>query len=213
MKIQKVSQIDLVKYISELDEELNNERTREILYGEYLKNTGKSTRKTKTDKRYVVIAALTRDNFKTNIGDTTVWRVLKVKEKSKDIFEEMLAGDIAIKEAYYKAYPPKQDESTTAASSASNSSTSSVIQSDVSPELTGSDTGNAQQASNEDNKEEIPDFSSDNNILDVIKGIHQELQQNPSNHLNNRNLREIDGELFALRQAIVRLMRENEGEG
>ena len=213
MKIQKVSQIDLVKYISELDEELNNERTREILYGEYLKNTGKSTRKTKTDKRYVVIAALTRDNFRTNIGDTTVWRVLKVKEKSKEIFEEMAEGDIAIKEAYYKAYPPKQDESTTAASSASNSSTSSVIQSDVSPELTGSDTENAQQASNEDNKEEIPDFSSDDDILDTIKGIHQELQQNPSNHLSNRNLREIDGELFALRQAIVRLMRENEGEG
>ena len=213
MKIQKVSQIDLVKYISELDEELNNERTREILYGEYLKNTGKSTRKTKTDKRYVVIAALTRDNFRTNIGDTTVWRVLKVKEKSKEIFEEMVEGDIAIKEAYYKAYPPKQDESTTAASSASNPSNSSVIQADVSPELAGSDTGNAQQESNEDNKGAIPDFSSDDNILDVIKGIHQELQQNPSNHLNNRNLREIDGELFALRQAIVRLMRENEGEG
>lgn len=213
MKIQKVSQIDLVKYISELDEELNNERTREILYGEYLKNTGKSTRKTKTDKRYVVIAALTRDNFRTNIGDTTVWRVLKVKEKSKDIFEEMLAGNIAIKEAYYKAYPPKQDESTTAASSASNSSTSSVIQSDVSPESIGSDTRNTQQESNEDNKGAIPDFSSDDDILDTIKGIHQELQQNPSNHLSNRNLREIDGELFALRQAIVRLMRENEGEG
>ena len=213
MKIQKVSQIDLVKYISELDEELNNERTREILYGEYLKNTGKSTRKTKTDKRYVVIAALTRDNFRTNIGDTTVWRVLKVKEKSKDIFEEMLAGNIAIKEAYYKAYPPKQDESTTAASSASNSSTSSVIQSDVSPESIGSDTRNTQQESNEDNKGAIPDFSSDDDILDTIKGIHQELQQNPSNHLSNRNLREIDGELFALRQAIVRLMRENEREG
>ena len=89
----------------------------------------------------------------------------------------------------------------------------SVNQSDVSPESIGSDTRNTQQESNEDNKGAIPDFSSDDNILDVIKGIHQELQQNPSNHLNNRNLREIDGELFALRQAIVRLMRENEGEG
>lgn len=214
MKIQKISQIDLVKYISELDEELNNERTREILYGEYLKNTGKSTRKTKTDKRYVVIAALTRDNFRTNIGDTTVWRVLKVKEKSKEIFEEMAEGDIAIKEAYYKAYPPKQDRSSTATiSSASNSATNSVIQSDGFPESIGSDTRNTQQESNEDNKGAIPDFSSDDDILDAIKGIHRELQQNPSNHLNNRNLREIDGELFALRQAIVRIMRENEGEG
>lgn len=213
MKIQKVSQIDLIKYISKLDEELNNERTREILYGEYLKNTGKSTRKTKTDKRYVVIAALTRDNFRTNIGDTTVWRVLKVKEKSKGIFDEMLAGDIAIKEAYYKAYPPKQDEDSTATiTSASNPSIISATQSDISPELTGSDTGNTQQANNEDDKGAIPDFSSDDDILDTIKGIHQELQQNPSNHLSNKNLRKIDGELFALRQAIVRLMRENEGE-
>lgn len=210
MKIQKVSQIDLVKYIDELDEKLNNERVREILYGEYLKNTGKNTRKTKTDKRYVVIAALTRDNFRTKIGDTTVWRVLKVKKKSKELFEQMQAGNMSIKEAYYKAYPQNDESNSMPNEHASKSANDSVITSDTISEAIESDTGNTPQSNDENDNGWIPDFASDDDILGVIKEIHQELQQNNSNHLNNRKLREIDGELFALRKMIVRLMGENE---
>ena len=210
MKIQKVSQIDLVKYIDELDEKLNNERVREILYGEYLKNTGKNTRKTKTDKRYVVIAALTRDNFRTKIGDTTVWRVLKVKEKSKELFEQMQEGDMSIKEAYYKAYPQKDESSDVTNEQTGKSANDSVISSDTISKTNESDTGCTPQANDGNNNGWIPDFASDDDILGVIKKIHQELQQNGSNHFNNRKLREIDGELFALRKSIVRLMGENE---
>ena len=88
VKIQKVSQIELVKYIDELDEKLNDKKIKDILYKQYL-NSNKNTRKTKTDKRYKIIAALTRDNFDTQIGDTTVWRILKIKGKSKKAFEEI----------------------------------------------------------------------------------------------------------------------------
>lgn len=205
MRIQKVSQIDLVKYIDELDEKLNNKKVRDILYNEYLKSTGKNTRKTKTDKRYVVIAALTRDNFRTQIGDTTVWRVLKVKKKSKKIFEEMKDGDIAIKEAYYKAYPVEQKKKNDVTSDGVSGAT--VVKTGESNSTSVKITNHkAEQISNNSSL----NFSSDDEILDMIKMMKVELEQNMSNHLNNTRLREIDGELFALRKVIAKIMEYND---
>ena len=204
MKIQKVSQIDLVQYIDELDEKLNNKKVRDILYDEYIENLGKNTRKTKTDKRYVVIAALTRDNFKTQIGDTTVWRVLKVKKKSKKIFDEMKAGDIAIKEAYYKAYPNKSEKKSN--DDFLSTPNNKIIESNPID----------MKASEHENKKIVDvlafDFSSDDDILNMMDELKQELQSNKSNHLNNAKLREIDGELFTLRKMIAKIMEYNDQE-
>lgn len=203
MKIQKVSQIDLVQYIDELDEKLNNKKVRDILYDEYIENSGKNTRKTKTDKRYVVIAALTRDNFKTQIGDTTVWRVLKVKKKSKKIFGEMKAGDIAIKEAYYKAYPSMSEK---------NNDDSLDTPNDEIIELNPIDVKIGERENKKRDEGLMFDFSSDDDILNMMEELKRELQSNKSNHLNNAKLREIDGELFALRKAIAKIMEYNDQE-
>ena len=207
MKIQKVSQIDLVHYIDELDEKLNNKRVREILYNEYLKHNGKNTRKTKADKRYVVIAALTRDNFKTQIGDTTVWRVLKVKEKSKSIFDEMKSGDVSIKEAYYKVYPRKESENKIRNNNTPNDDTNSFSHEPIQNESRNSHHMNESESQNK-----IFDFSSDDDILNMMSNLKTEFQFNKLNHINNTKLREIDGELFALRKIIAKIMEYNDQE-
>ncbi len=197
-----MSQIELVKYIDDLDEQMKNARVKDILYDEYLKKTGKKTRKTKADKRYVVIASLVRDNFKTQIGDTTVWRVLRIKHKSKKVFEEMLAGDVAIKEAYYKVFPQKEK------GTGKSDHTESLDEHN--PSVQTSDTGSRDAVPVDAGSTAAFDFSSDDDILDALRGIQEEFKSNSSNHLSNKRLNEIDDELFKLRRAVLELMREND---
>lgn len=99
--MKKISQTELVAYIDELDDKLNNKRYRDILYNEVLTS---NKRKTNCDKRYKVIAELIRNNYQTQVGDATVWRVLRIKNESKEMFDEIKSGDIAIKTAYNKMF-------------------------------------------------------------------------------------------------------------
>lgn len=99
--MKKISQTELVTYIDELDDKLNNKRYRDILYNEVLTS---NKRKTNCDKRYKVIAELIRNNYQTQVGDATVWRVLRIKNESKEMFDEIKSGDIAIKTAYNKMF-------------------------------------------------------------------------------------------------------------
>lgn len=99
--MKKISQTELVAYIDELDDKLNNKRYRDILYNEVLTS---DKRKTNCDKRYKVIAELIKNNYKTQVGDTTVWRVLRIKNESREIFNKVKEGDIAIKKAYNELF-------------------------------------------------------------------------------------------------------------
>lgn len=192
MRIQKVSQIELVEYIDSLDNQLNNVKARNILYNEYLHTENRITRKTKTDKRYKVIAALVRDNFNTQIGDTTVWRVLKVKQKSKKVFEELKSGDVAIKEAYNKLYGVADNKKTIA----------SLNEEKVYNEKENFKNSNL----------ECESYKDDLDILRVLQQINQELVVSTDNHINNKRLREIDDQLFTLRKTISSLMKNNDAE-
>lgn len=99
--MKKISQIELVTYIDELDDKLNNKRYRDILYNEVLTS---NKRKTNCDKRYKVIAELIRNNYQTQVGDATVWRVLRIKNESKKMFDEVKNGDIGIKTAFNELF-------------------------------------------------------------------------------------------------------------
>lgn len=99
--MKKISQIELVTYIDELDDKLNNKRYRDVLYDEVLTS---NKRKTNCDKRYKVIAELIKNNYKTQVGDTTVWRVLRIKNESKEMFNKIKEGNIAIKKAYNELF-------------------------------------------------------------------------------------------------------------
>lgn len=99
--MKKISQTELVAYIDELDDKLNNKRYRDVLYDEVLTS---NKRKTNCGKRYKVIAELIKNNYKTQVGDTTVWRVLRIKNESKEMFNKIKEGNIAIKTAYNKMF-------------------------------------------------------------------------------------------------------------
>ena len=188
MKIQKVSQIEIVEYIDDLDNQLNNEKVRNILYNEYLHKGDKKIRKTKTDKRYKVIAAIVRDNFHTQIGDTTVWRVLKIKQKSKKVFENLKSGDVAIKEAYNELF---------------NRVEKKPIAFLNTEEL-------YEKQDNSNSSLGYKSYKDDLNILRELQQINKELEENGNNHINNSRLREIDNQLYSLRKIITSLMKSND---
>lgn len=183
MKIQKVSQIELVKYIDELDEKLNDKKIKDILYKQYL-ISNKNTRKTKTDKRYKIIAALTRDNFDTQIGDTTVWRILKIKGKSKKAFEEIKKGDRAIKETYNDLFGTKEGR---------------VEEKPQEPKII--------EKSMVDQNQESISFETEIDILNTIKKIEDNLTNNKEQYFDIKKLRDIDSELFNLRKLIMKTMQ------
>lgn len=99
--MKKISQTELVAYIDELDDKLNNKRYRDILYNNVLTS---NKRKTDCDKRYKAIAELIRNNYQTQVGDATVWRVLRIKNESKKMFDKVKNGDIGIKTAFNELF-------------------------------------------------------------------------------------------------------------
>ena len=107
--MKKISQKELITYIDELDEKLNNKRYRDILYNEVLTS---DKRRTDCDKRYKVIAELIRNNYQTQVGDATVWRVLRIKNESKEMFDEIKNGDIGIKTAFNKLFGVNENKRT-----------------------------------------------------------------------------------------------------
>ena len=99
--MKKISQVELVSYVNEVDEKLKNKKYRDILYDKYLNC---DQRKTKADKRYSVISKLIKDNYQTEISETTVWRILKIKNASNSAFKSIRTGENSIKKAYNQLF-------------------------------------------------------------------------------------------------------------
>lgn len=99
--MRKISQVELVTYIDEIDEKLNDKKYHDILYAQYLKS---DQRKTKADKRYKVITSLVKKNYGAEVGETTVWRVLMIKQNSRKMFNEILKGEKGIKNTYNELF-------------------------------------------------------------------------------------------------------------
>ena len=99
--MKKISQIELVSYVNEVDEKLKNKKYRDILYDKYLDC---DQRKTKADKRYSVISKLIKDNYQTEISETTVWRILKIKNTSSSAFKSIRTGESSVKKTYNELF-------------------------------------------------------------------------------------------------------------
>ena len=99
--MKKISQVELVSYVDEVDEKLKNKKYRDILYDKYLNC---DQRKTKADKRYSVISKLIKDNYQAEISETTVWRILKIKNASSSAFKSIRTGELSIKKAYNELF-------------------------------------------------------------------------------------------------------------
>ena len=95
--MKKISQVELVSRVDEIDEKLKSKKYRNILYDKYLDC---DQRKTKADKRYSVISKLIKDDYQTEISETTVWRILKIKNASSSAFKSIRTGKCSIKKAY-----------------------------------------------------------------------------------------------------------------
>lgn len=104
--MKKISQIELVSYVNEVDEKLKNKKYRDILYDKYLDC---DQRKTKADKRYSVISKLIKDNYQTKISETTVWRILKIKNASSSAFKSIRTGEGSIKKTYNELFGIKEN--------------------------------------------------------------------------------------------------------
>lgn len=104
--MKKISQIELVSYVNEVDEKLKNKKYRDILYDKYLDC---DQRKTKTDKRYSVISKLIKDNYQIKISETTVWRILKIKNASSSAFKSIHTGESSIKKTYNELFGIKEN--------------------------------------------------------------------------------------------------------
>lgn len=99
--MKKISQVELVSYVDETDEKLKNIKYRNVLYDKYL---DRDQRKTKTDKRHYVISKLVKDNFNAEVSDTTVWRILKIKNASNSAFKSIRTGESSIKKTYNELF-------------------------------------------------------------------------------------------------------------
>lgn len=99
--MKKISQVELVSYVDEVDEKLKNKKYRDILYDKYLDC---DQRKTKADKRYYVISKLVKDNFNAEVSSTTIWRILKIKNASNSAFKSIRTGENSIKKTYNQLF-------------------------------------------------------------------------------------------------------------
>ena len=100
-----LDQVSIIKHISELDDRLNNdEEYRKKQYRKYARKG-----KYKTDKNYRVISGIIENetNFK-GFGKVTVWRILKLKRENREYFEKVVEGEMSVKTAYNRAFPPKK---------------------------------------------------------------------------------------------------------
>lgn len=193
MRIQKVSQVELVKYIGDLDEKMKDKRVKTILYNEALtamnksgrgSSTGsrKKQRKTVADKKYKVIAYYVRENFRTEIGDTTVWRILKIKAKSRAVFNEIERGDRSIKEAYNSLYGVENGQ-------------------EAETEMKGvTETSESVRVSNLDE------------IIETIGKIESAIETNRDEFSSIQKLKQLDNELFTLRKAVFKLIAYHDRE-
>lgn len=185
--MKKISQVELVKYVDELDEKLNDKKVKDILYKQYF-GKRKNTRKTKNDKRYQIISQLARDNFNTSIGETTVWRILKIKNKSKKAFDEIKTGDRAIKETYNSLFGVNEAEK---------------VKKEKPVSL---------KENNEEMKIDSIFLNKEDDIISVLKQMEISIANNKEYFCDFQKLRELDNELFILRKLVLKTMQYHDND-
>lgn len=98
----KATQNEIISYIEEMNERLNDSKQREIYEKHYLKISNKRN----TEKRYQIITMMVNDKYgKGTISDTTVWRILKIQQTSLIAFNQIKEGECSVKNAYIRLFP------------------------------------------------------------------------------------------------------------
>ena len=172
---------------------MKDKRVKIILYNEALTVMNKSgrgsltgnrkkQRKTTADKKYKVIAYYVRENFRTEIGDTTVWRILKVKAKSRAVFNEIERGDRSIKEAYNSLYGVENGQE-------AETETKGVTETPESVRVSNLD-----------------------EIIEMIGKIESAIETNRDEFSSIQKLKQLDNELFTLRKAVFKLIAYHDRE-
>ena len=96
------TQNEIVSYIEEMNERLNDKKQKEIFEKHYLKTSNKRN----TEKRYQIISKAINEKYgKGTISDTTVWRILKIQQTSSIAFEELKDEKQSVKAIYAKLFP------------------------------------------------------------------------------------------------------------
>lgn len=94
-----VNKKELFKRIEKLSDQLENKRTRELLHKELfykqdIKNTGRG-------KDYQIIYKVLCEEYGSSpISQTSIWRLLQIKEKSPSLYNEIINKELSIKAAY-----------------------------------------------------------------------------------------------------------------
>lgn len=92
---------ELTKRVDELYDKLENPKFKEKIYSGVLEKKYKNT-----SQKYRLIAKILKDDFSLyDISEITIWRLLKVKEKSPDLYKKISRGEIKIKTAYNEVFP------------------------------------------------------------------------------------------------------------
>lgn len=96
------TQTEVISYIEEMNERLDDKNQREIFTRHYLDTENSRN----TEKRYQVISEMVNNKYgKGTISKTTVWRVLKIQQTSAVTFNEVKQGECSVKTAYAKLFP------------------------------------------------------------------------------------------------------------
>ena len=91
---------ELTKEIDEITIKLGNKKYRDIISKEVI---SKKYNNTKQD--YRIIASLLKDKYSLyGISETTIWRLLKIKDKDPAVYKEVADGKIKIKRAYNELF-------------------------------------------------------------------------------------------------------------
>lgn len=92
---------DVLNRVDEIDEKLNSKRYQDLIFDNVYKKKYKNT-----SQKYRLIAKLLNDEFSLyGISEVTIWRLLKIKNKSPELYEEIRKGECKIKSAYERLFP------------------------------------------------------------------------------------------------------------
>lgn len=101
---------ELIEKVENLYDELIEDKSKE--YYRLLKEKYCSNKKPKISETHLITSSiLSEQGYK--ISETTVYRILKVRDKDLAIFEDIKNNKLKIKEAYEICFPPKKNDDPT----------------------------------------------------------------------------------------------------
>ena len=102
-----MNQKTVLEYLDEIIERFRNDESyRERILEEMLPE--RKYRNTKNSQEYRVISRILKDEIGIQgAGQTTVWRLLKIREEAPELYEKIKENRISIRAAYNELFPEK----------------------------------------------------------------------------------------------------------